>query len=811
MRRILLGAAFTLVTAGAIAWVPLTFHLPLWIGAALLAGGVLLAAVAGSENRDETKLRGSLIVGGLALLVAAWLLDGPLQFAALLTAIGLLTHGIPQFKHVSFSARFVGEIALGQGLVAGLYTRFLANVHAATWLGPLDRLLGRAVGLNVSLSAGQTFVPGPEGAVAVTPTWDHLGLVFGLVILVGWFVWAGRGRVLRSGWRILGGIGLVGGLLIARRFGLLLVSIEIGRPDLFWDPTVTLLTMLPIAGALAALVPGGRTDSPILSARKSSRGFLVLGSSLLAGLLLLLGVSLAPAGPAVSGGVTFDEGHGDWESTLRPLDTESYGMSSTYNYASLYAWLAYYAPVDRLTGSIDAEALRETQVLVLKTPSILYSPSEIEAIASFVRAGGGLFVIGDHTNVFGSTTALNPILAVFGLSLRDDSTYDLHTGSFTTAERDRHASNPIGQHVERFEFLTSCTLKPSWRSLPILTDTRILANRADYGTRDFFPEDRFTHASVFGGATQATATTYGRGRVVVFTDSTCFSNFSMHMDGYPNFILATLGFLSRTAPPFPWRAALSAGGGLILLLTFGLAVVGRPTTVRPLLLGLVLAWAVAPPIAAAFHRAWYPLLDPISEVPHVFFETAQSQARISGQPSYDKGAMSQAFDTFFVATQRVGRVPVLVDGSAKNLPPDRMYVWIDPTPSIHTVLLDRIASFVASGGRLILMGRPGRDDAVLRAVAERLGHTLARSATGGWTLANGEIETREVSPSLTLKISTAQSGKGWFILVSDSSPFSNTSLGGAFAIPSPLQLELYRIAYGLLSDPIGERPDAMND
>jgi hypothetical protein len=800
MRRAGLALAFVLITAASMVWIPLTFALPVWIGGILLLVAFLVGTTSRGEIRDPSPHRTLLIGGSLVLLIAAWFLDWPLRAAAVLTVVGLVTQGANGLRErASFGARFVGEIGLAQGLTASLYVRFLGNAHVAPWLAPLDRALGRVLGLNVTVSAGQSFFPGPAGVVAVTPTWDHLGLVFGLVALVGWLVWIGGTRAPQSRWRILGAVAVAAGYLILRRFALLLVSIELDRPELFWNPAVTMLSMLPLAGCLAALAPRGRARSGAARVRGTARLLLVCGGSAVAGLLLLLGSVLSPPGPVVSGAVTFDEAHGDWESTLRPMDTEWYGMSSTYNYASLYAWLAHYTAVGQITDEIDADALRGTQVLVLKTPSIPYAPAEIEAIAEFVRSGGGLFVIGDHTNVFGSTTVLNPVLETFGLSFRYDSTYDLLSGSFTASERTGGLLDPIGQHVERLEFLTSCTLAPSWRAVPILTDTRVLANQADYGTRDFFPEERFTHASIFGGATQAAMSTYGRGRVVAFTDSTCFSSFSLHMNGYPDFILATIGLLSRTVPVFPWRCVLLAAGTLVILLAIGLSAASRSIAFRPILLGLLVAWAISSPIGSALHRTWYPLPEPIDDVPYVYFDTAHSQARISAQPTYAEGASSGAYDTFFVSTQRVGLVPRLVDGCAGPLAPSRTFVLIDPAPNLDSSFLGGLAAYVESGGRLVLMGRPGRDDEALETTVVQFGHELARSPAGGWMLEGAEVRAHEVSPALSLRISIAPHGQGILVLVSDSSPFSNLSLGGAFTTPSTVRRALYEVVYRLFA------------
>lgn len=59
-------------------------------------------------------------------------------------------------------------------------------------------------------------------------------------------------------------------------------------------------------------------------------------------------------------------------------------------------------------------------MLVLKTPTREYSLGEINAIQRFVRRGGGLLLIGEHTDVFGTGTHLNAVAERFGFRFRFD-------------------------------------------------------------------------------------------------------------------------------------------------------------------------------------------------------------------------------------------------------------------------------------------------------------------------------------------------------------------------------------------------------
>jgi hypothetical protein len=174
------------------------------------------------------------------------------------------------------------------------------------------------------------------------------------------------------------------------------------------------------------------------------------------------------------------------------------------------------------------------------------------------------------------------------------------------------------QHVPRYDFLTSCTLRGGLFALPLIYDSRILTNAADYSTRNFFPETRFAWTSTFGAFLQAAGVESGRGRVVAFTDSTCFSNFSLHMDGYTGFLLGTMEYLRRLNPLPGWRpvAAMLAVVLAVIALAALASMRGR-AAVTVGLISILLGWGAAAAMTGAFHRATYPIPIPRRDIPYV--------------------------------------------------------------------------------------------------------------------------------------------------------------------------------------------------
>ena len=795
---------------------------PPWIGVAFFAGAALAAIGASWAAIDAAaphRHRWTVVLlAGAAAAVGLYTPWGMRAALALFVAGALGTAFVTAHRTVRRVTRgllSVGTVAVVQGASVGLYATLFGHLHASRLVSFFDVWLLRALGRSVTVVGQTVHVSTASGTLAIVPSWDQFGVALGLLAWCGTGVLAlfsdGIERRLRA---IAKGTAVVAAYLLVRHVLLVLVSLETGSPRLFWDPVVLCLSVLPLIVLLArfsSLRPGRVVAGLEAALFSPPRTAALAGTSAFAATLFVLAaLYLIPAGRVNEGTVLFDEAHGEWESTRAGIDAETYGMVTTYNYTSLYDWLSYYYPVGRIVEPIDEGTLDGCAVLVLKTPSAPYTEEEIAAIDAFVRGGGGLFVLGDHTNVFGTTTVLNPILARFGLALNYDSTYRLGSGSFTTYVPAALCFDPIMQHVTAFDFLTSCSLQAPLSAYRPIADDRILSNQADYATRDFFPKQRYNLASEFGRFVQTAAVAHGAGRVVAFTDSTCFSNFSVFMDGYPSFLLGTFAFLARENPRVPWRALFAVGAG-VALAGFALLAWKRRGVhgFVAITCGVALGWTAFAGAACLLHRQAYPLPEPTDDVPFVYFDAEHSDIDIEPQPaSAEEYDSSRQFDTFFVWTQRIAKIPLLVDAGGRDaVLPGRPYVVIDPRAEIDPGFADWIRDYVAAGGTMVLLDRCGRDPFGSDRLLEEFELTAGPCGSDR-TIEGGMVTAHEISPSLTVYVSVVPFGEGHVVLVSDSSPFSNLSLGGAFTVPSPIRRSLYDVIFWLFRDAIGQPLDA---
>src|ERR1041385_8477781 len=84
---------------------------------------------------------------------------------------------------------------------------------------------------------------------------------------------------------------------------------------------------------------------------------------------------------------------------------DEYSYHYNYGYRKGFAYLRSRGVVvdEAVRGSIDAKRLAGCRMLFINLVSADLPPfklSEIDAITSFVRSGGGLFVITDHSNCY---------------------------------------------------------------------------------------------------------------------------------------------------------------------------------------------------------------------------------------------------------------------------------------------------------------------------------------------------------------------------------------------------------------------------
>jgi hypothetical protein len=515
-----------------------------------------------------------------------------------------------------------GCILLLQSLGLELYEAFTARSHELP--APLPRLLGVVAGL-LGIDAG---VDGSTVAIfsmreihALGATWELLldpvtfsFLLAGLAA-IAWRLWSdgfARGTRLRA----LGKCGALIGVVLLWlpvRAGLLMALFLHGvlRTDYdemlnsmywFWSAGLHLLLLgVPVVAAwrfcgLTTPSPGRKPGDasghqlpvspglrPGLGQTPSDRVVPLWRRALAGGLVCAAAAALTaavlwdPVGTRKEGRVIFEEFNPDpdkvWERTDKPFDTKWYGHDSGYTYYCIYDYLGHHYDASRLTRQIDDDALRDCDVLVLKTPTRpFYSTGEIASIRRFVERGGGLLLIGEHTDVYGVNERLNVVARQFGFRFVPDCLFGMgyrKTSVFEQVIDPPPAAHPVLQYVRgidakytaKLDFATSCSLAVGSSSgRAVIRSTGLKNKMAEYHVNNFYPPPSDAAKMRYGAFVQLWSTTCGQGRVLAFTDSTQFSNFCTFDRGKSELMLGMIEWLNhrpRAWNPRPWLTVLA--------------------------------------------------------------------------------------------------------------------------------------------------------------------------------------------------------------------------------------------------------------
>lgn len=710
-----------------------------------------------------------------------------------------------------------------------LYSIFVSHGHRVDALSIPVSFFGNLLGLKTTVGNGVVFVQTIQQTYSFTTTWEKLGFFMWLNIIIGamilFFLLYNSKKKTVLLITMFFTISLL--YLILRYVTFIFLYINTLDLEVLWDPFLILLSFLPLTLLLMKLLPLKDGSTRI----DCFKEFNLPKKQILAIIMIFIFIfcmvgsfTYQDPGNIKSGKILIDEYHSDWEGSTRPLDKEWYGVNSTYNYYSLANWLNYYYEIDQNVDSeLTPNLLQQYGVLILKCPTSSYSNEEILSIVSFVERGGGLYLIGDHTDVFGMNTFLNQVSEKFDIRFNMDATYELGTGEMTVYEPNRMISHVIVQNLKRFEFMTSCTLDAPLNSENVIMGNRLIGEPGTYATENFFRESIASPESEYGLLLQVAAVKYGKGRVVAFSDSTVFSSFSMFSDGYQAFTLGAIEYLNRENT-IPSLNTILFGVAIISLI-ISLYLLKNDKKIKILfLLTLIgfLSFSTAAPLYSYMNHMNYSLPAAHTDYVDVCFDQEYSNYTVDLKPSIGLFDEYDNYGTFFVWTQRVGCIPSLEKTLDAAIQKDDIIVFINPTKEFQAGDVNKITTFVENGGRVLVMDSITNMDSTANDVLEPFGMHINRNTSNldlkymieNLTVGNNTSPYLTVSGGEKLVINETNqtylyvvemhndlSGKtGKIAVFVDSFIFSNTLMGGTFTEPDDRQMMRYNIEFNIFEE-----------
>lgn len=548
--------------------------------------------------------------------------------------------------------------------------------------------------------------------------------------------------------------------------------------------------------------------------------------------LATLAVGWAPVGTRLAGRVRVVERHSTWEPTTRPYDTTWYGELAGYNYAAVYDYLGQYYAMSRLLESqpIDEKSLADCDVLVIKTPTERYSRQEVDAVERFVARGGGLLLIGDHTNVFDGGTILNDIARRLGFAYRHDQLLGFGRSPYDQHYRPERLAHPIVAHLPPMDFAVSCSIDPGWSlGRAAIRSTGLWSMPPEYHHENYMPVPQHVPEMRYGAFIQAWAIRHGEGRVVAFTDSTIFSNFCVFQPGKAELLRGMIEWLNHRgawpAWPLPVAGALGALVGAVVVARRRQAKASLLETWSVLLAAALCGWAFGAAAAGALNRAAIGP-PPLREEPKTGKPARLTKVVIDRELSaapLSNGANTQGDGAGYGLLEqwvpRLGCFTQRAEG-AEVFSGDMLLV-ITPSRAVTDAYRRALIDYIAAGGRLLVVDSPENPGTTSNSLLWPFGLSippdqawkgnlrLAASWPGieverAWEVVGGEpvawLGQRPVG-------AVARHGKGAVMALGFGSLFNDERMGGTWMLePDPPTRTRYEALFTLLRRALEDRP-----
>ncbi len=719
----------------------------------LMACSVGLLVVVAPRDRTESAPtdRGGLLWVALGLV---WIIAVPTHSALTVFVLGACWIACRAVSWRRLAGAF--EFALFAILVVVAATwfvdsisllRFASDYGAASVAGTL-----RLLGVEAHQTGAEVFLNGPRQVQGFLVTANNVGLAPHLAVagtMIAWQVF-GQSRALGHWWT---GLGYLPTAILLRMvfFGAagILLDHTVDYLSLDFDLSAVLDWRLGLAiDLLAGIAAGGlwfrstprgstsTTPTSVVATADGSPHRVWLNGWPRYALAAIVGLlwssdrifdSMGQPGDGAPVRIAMDELHSHWESSDIHLTRDHYGQESGYNMRGLSNWLeGGFGPVRRVYDPMSIDSLADVDVLIVKTPTMAFAPDELAAIDHFVRNGGGLVLIGDHTNVYGTSEVLNEICTPLGFHFAYDCCFDQRSRFEFRYEPEQHvAGHPTLAGLDGILFEVGCTIEiDSPRVRPILVGRSLKSQPIDYGIENYYGAPRDRSEQECGQFPVLVVANHGAGRVAAISDSTLFSTFSVFMPGRREIVEGMVAYVSGRDVgagfrDLIWRISIGLTLALFLLFLPGAGITAVITC------GLV-AWGAGNLTMVGAERWIYsghPDLRAANASLDVKFVRSDEFVEWPTQGFSEEP--DRCFSLFFQFCSRVGVFPRLVPGIEEAVASDGPIVWVDPAPKDVAGAQERLLDFVRGGGAAILVEREPR--ALVSSVAEAIGVDLLPS------------------------------------------------------------------------------------
>jgi len=426
-----------------------------------------------------------------------------------------------------------------------------------------------------------------------------------------------------------------------------------------------------------------------------------------------------------------DEIHSDWESTLIDFNEGIFGTLAENSYHSLLDYLRHFYPATILSNkpgmapNLEGVGLIHTPiltrevldgatrihperhpVLILKCITTPFSPYEIGIIKDFVFDGGSVLLIGDHTDVFFMNKNLNELAGYFGIRFEQNSVYFID-GGWVITDPPHYRNYPATHFLKRFIWATGDSVTLKSPAFPLITTSPVcFADEVNYFYDNFFGNTTIDADEVFGSYCVMAGSRYGKGRIIAFTDSTCFNNYLMFSVGRRPLIAGIFGWLgdTDTMNPFPLLTYISfCVLGVIILKRWR----GFDAFLRTVTMGVILGWGAGYLLGMCLNAHLYPSPAPFRPLPQqVLIDASHDPLHAMSYGNSESFLAPASYDSLLFNIGRIDLFSTIhYEGSLRKTAIEGSSCLIIASPRKGFCARERndIRSYVHNGGSLLLI------------------------------------------------------------------------------------------------------------
>ncbi|MDI6807734.1 MAG: DUF4350 domain-containing protein [Candidatus Eisenbacteria bacterium] len=353
--------------------------------------------------------------------------------------------------------------------------------------------------------------------------------------------------------------------------------------------------------------------------------------------------------------------------------------------------------------------LDSTRIFMVINPTRMLTQAEREAIWKFVRSGGSLLVLGDHTDIFGIQKPLNFLLEPIGIAFNFDTAYPLGPRmswqgalnswpvGFARVAEDKDTRIDVG-----------ASLSVPRRAIPVFIGRHSFSDRGDrlnqthayLGNKQLDPGEQTCDLVLVALAFS------GHGKVLVFGDTTPFQT-AVLTQSY-GFVANVFNYLS--APDgVPDMARYPIIPAIILVLVFLLPVIVK---LKPSMLAVLLFSLAAG--AAAF------VATPGTQAPDsVSLPSPLASFDMTHGANYGPFGEDDGLDEFFGWLYEKGLPPILSNRQlAEQMKSSHVVFMIAPELPVLKAEVRSMRTFIREGGLVVMSAGADHGYSAQRALLE---------------------------------------------------------------------------------------------